>query len=196
MGHAIHDMLQKSFHEWARASGYMVQFLDEVPIEPHLQKIAGALNINSNTDGVFSLRNPDTMQETVRVLLEIKSKSGAEFKALQEPEPDHVEQAHVYMACLRVPYTWMLYWDKSTQAYTPSSHPAFLVEFDPKLWAELEERISIAHAMAEDQVLPDRGEGVHCEFCPWSQECDPTYLRASSNVKPMVVHKGLSKRGK
>lgn len=194
LGHAVHDMLQKSFHHWARSSGYLVQFLDEVPIEPHLQKLAGALNINSNTDGVFSLRDPDTLQETVRVLLEIKSINGTDFKSLTAPYPDHVEQAHVYMACLRVPYVWMLYWDKATHAYTPSHHPAFLLEFDPAIWAELEDRIVKAHAMAEDGVLPDRSEGIHCEFCPWSGQCDPKFLRRSAEAKPTVLSKGLSKR--
>lgn len=194
MGHAIHDMLQKSFHQWARDSGYLIQFLDEVPIEPHLQELAGRLNINSNTDGIFSIRDPGTHREIGRVLLEIKSKSAEEYRKLKEPEPDHVEQVTLYMACLRVPFAWLLYLDKGTMAYTPSNHPNFLLEFDPKLWAELEDRIQVATAMAEDGVTPDRTEGIHCEFCPWSSECGPKYLQGRTEARPTQLHPGLRKK--
>ena len=181
MGHAVHDMLQRDFHRWARGTGLRVQFLDEVRIAPGKQHLADLFNIHSSCDGVFSLRDNQD-HEWLRVLLEIKSISDADFAVLREPKLEHIEQAHLYMACLNVPFIWFLYWNKNNQAYTGSHMPGFCIPFDPSVWDGLEQRINQVFHHVGAKTLPDRTEGAICMFCAWAETCRPP-----SRYKPKSV---------
>ena len=196
IGHAVHEMFQRDFHRMARQMGLAAQdwhisFDHELTIAPRLQAMAKEWSIFSSCDGVFTIRESWDGPALLRVALEIKTKSPAEYEKLvkrAQPDPDHIEQAHVYMACLNVPMIWFLYYNKGNQNYT-GTDSNFLIRFDPALWAVLEARFRRAHDAAGNSIaldgrlleenLPPREEGVKCEFCAFSWTCKPARLNTT-----------------
>jgi CRISPR/Cas system-associated exonuclease Cas4 (RecB family) len=176
MGTAVHEMLQKEMHKWAVRTGHVITFEDEIAISPRLQQMAVKWNIYSHCDGRFTVRNTWDGPAIYRSLLEIKTMSPAEFKDLKAPKEEHIGQAHVYMACLDVPMIWLLYWNKGNQNTTGTDNPNFLIKFNPRKWKELEARFERVHQAAALERLPDREESIRCEFCAFSQHCQPSIL--------------------
>ena len=172
----LHDMIQTHLHGMARNSNQRITFQHEVPLHPEIQPLAAKWNIHSSCDGLITLheRNPNTWRfdPTLRVGLEIKSSKSARFSKLQEPEPAHIEQVHVYMAVLDIPLFWIMYFDKDTQNYTPST-PPWLVRFDYRLWNKLESRFATWNQHLVDGTLPDQMPGTHCSFCGYKSVCNP-----------------------
>lgn len=175
LGHAVHDMVQKQLLGMSSQPGSDIRFAAEAEIRPDLQQMAADFDIHSHTDGIFDLLNPDG-EVDYRALLEIKTKSKEEYKKLKEPELAHIEQAHVYMACLDVPYTWFFYWDKDTHMYTQPTE-VFLISFDSELWDNIEDRLMHAYGFAREGTFPPQEDGYHCEICAWSDTCKPKYLQ-------------------
>jgi CRISPR/Cas system-associated exonuclease Cas4 (RecB family) len=182
LGHAIHAWIQKDFHKMAEASGGALLFEDEVKIAPELQDLARFWGIQSSTDGVFTFREAigeeagePVWRDVLRVILEIKSEAPDGYEKLKEPKPDHVEQAHVYMACLDVPLTWFLYINKANSNNTQSNGP-WLIQFDHHLWHSMEKRFEEAQRMVAEGIMPDRKEGIYCEFCAFRKTCKPPYI--------------------
>jgi CRISPR/Cas system-associated exonuclease Cas4 (RecB family) len=176
IGHAIHAMFQRDFHRMAGREDFRIEFEDEVKINPSVGLYnASKWDIHSSCDGVFVVKDLEN-NPLIRVVLEIKSESPDGYEKLKKPKPDHIEQAHVYMACLDVPLTWFLYYNKGNQNYTGSDNPSFFIRYDPAVWARLEQRFEAAHIAAVTKKLPNREEGVLCEFCPYSWTCQPPYL--------------------
>lgn len=197
IGHHIHEKFQREFQYIAHRMGlnpaqdWHISFEPEVPINPRLQPIAREWGIYSHCDGVFVIRERWDGPAILRVVLEIKSESPNQYELLMKkakPKPDHIEQAHVYMACLDIPLTWFLYYNKGNQNYT-GTDASFLIRFDPALWGTLVERFRRAHdgaaaAVGRDgelveEKLPERTESVKCEFCAFSWTCKPAHLNAA-----------------
>lgn len=184
MGHAVHDMLQKEFYRWASSSRYRITFEAEMAIQPAMGGAAAKWDIQSHCDGMFVVRDEWDSSAAFRMLLEIKTASPTEFAALTKPKPEHIEQAHVYMACLDVPMVWLLYWNKGNQNTTGTDNPKFLVQFSPRVWASLEERFEKVHQAAALEQLPERTESVVCSFCAFAHECKPTIVNKTGRGHP------------
>ena len=126
IGHAVHAMLQRDFHQMARdlelkpRKGWHISFYDELPISPKYQDLAKKWDIQSHFDGLFVIRETYDGPAILRILLEIKTKSPDQYKALKEPEPDHIEQTHLYMAAYDVPLCWTMYYNKGNENHTPT----------------------------------------------------------------------------
>jgi len=181
VGHALHAMLQTQFEQMA-GGPFVSTFQSEVKISPELQPVAAAWNIQSHCDGLFQLRRPGEPDPFARVVLEIKTASPGEYDKLKAPKPEHVEQAHVYMGCLDTPFTWFLYWNKGNQNYTGSNNPSFFTVFNPDTWMGLLKKFERGHIAADTNQLPDRLEGVGCDFCAFSWTCKPQYLQRRSGT--------------
>lgn len=195
VGHAVHEMMQKDFHRMAKRSqrelamrlaekraeelNCIVEFQDEVPVSPKHQALAAHYQLYSSADGIFTFVSKDTGEVILRVGLEIKTESPDEYAKLKEPKPEHVRQAHLYMAALDLPLMWFFYMNKGNQNNTNSETP-YLVVWQPKVWTELEDRIKVVLDFAARGELPARTETVMCEFCPWSHTCDPPNMLAKS----------------
>lgn len=174
IGHAIHDMFQRDFHRMAKRDDMLIDFVDEVKLRPGPDQFySSKWDIYSSCDGIFTIKDARTLEPIVRVVLEIKSSAPDDYEKMKAPKAEHIEQAHVYMACLDVPFTWFLYYNKGNQNYTPSDNPSFFVKFDPKIWADLEERFERVHTAAAMNALPERKESILCEFCPFAWTCQP-----------------------
>ncbi len=187
MGHAIHDFVQGDFERMAALSRKTalhaatqlaeemhcyLEFTREVAVSPQLQEIARYYQIYSHCDGVFSFFDKETRECMLRVGLEIKSEAPDGYEKLKEPKPEHVRQAHIYMAALDLPLMWFFYMNKANQNNTNSKYP-YLVIFQTAIWNEIEERCKEVHLHIVNNKMPDRTEGIWCEFCPWSYDCKP-----------------------
>ena len=180
IGHAVHAMIQNDWHRIAAGNANIV-FEDEVKISPSLGGPALDWNLHSSCDGVIGILEDTVLQ--VRVGLEIKTIADKGYSSLRAPSIDHQEQTCIYMAALDLPLMWTLYYNKSNSNITPSLHP-FLFAFDWKLWEDIEMRCAYLLHMAEIRQLPDKEEGMHCDWCPYSYTCKPNILtRRSTNVK-------------
>lgn len=176
IGHMIHAMLQNDFARMAAATGGTVTFEPEVAISPKLQEgVAKKYGVHSHCDGVFSIREVADGPVVLRVGVEVKSESPDEFKEIKEPKPYHKDQALIYMKCLDLPLIWFVYYNKGNQNIVPSI-PPYLMTFDHRRWAEIEDTIIARRADAAEQRLPERKEGIKCEFCPYGHICRPDYL--------------------
>lgn len=199
IGHAVHNMVQAHFKrmcvqkskevaaDLASRYGWYVSFESEVKCSPEHQELARHYKIYSSCDGVFTFTDPETGTVMLRVGLEIKSEAPDSFEKLKEPKPDHVQQTHVYMACLDLPLMWFFYFNKGNQNSTESGAP-WLVVWNPDIWQRLAKRAEevLSHDAAGTE--PDREEGTHCEFCPYSWKCEPSKL-AYKNRKFISVRR-------
>ncbi len=197
MGHAIHSMVQKELHkmaaiaqaeEVAQQNGWYLEFEDEVKVAPQFQELAARYNIQSSCDGVFTFRELEHGEIVLRVGLEIKSEAPDGYSKLNAPKSDHVEQVHVYMACLDIPLLWFFYMNKGNQNTTPSESP-WLIRFDQKIWGRLEVRAQQVLQHVEMKTEPLREEGFHCGFCPYSWHCQPPTQerRGPGSSRPLVA---------
>jgi hypothetical protein len=117
--------------------------------------------------------------------LEIKSEAMKGYDDLKEPKPEHVRQGHVYMAALDLPLMWFFYMNKNNQNNTDSKAP-WLVTWQPKVWEEVEARFHAIHSFAVAGTLPDRTEGIWCEFCPWKYTCQPNNMMKAFQRAPVT----------
>jgi hypothetical protein len=181
MGHAVHDMVQRELHKMAamaqaeqvaQQNGWYLEFEDEVKVSPAHQELAEKYKIYSSCDGVFTFRELEHGDPVLRVGLEIKTENPDSYDKLTGPKKEHVEQVHVYMACLDLPLVWFFYMNKGNQNTTPSSSP-WLLPFNPQVWFALEQRAQtvLQHEAAGSEPL--REEGNHCGFCPYEWKCNP-----------------------
>jgi hypothetical protein len=167
IGHAIHHMLQSDFAKMADAHSDSLSFREEVKV--HGTPLAVQYYIESSCDGVFHIQNEKV---DVRIGIEIKSISPNDFASLTGPQQKHIEQAHVYMACLDLPLMWFIYWNKGNQNFTPMTAP-WLITFNPDIWDGLKDRAMECLAAADAGQLPDREEGFHCSWCGYAWTCEP-----------------------
>lgn len=197
VGNAIHDMLQSDFARMASRSGGYVTFTPEVKVE-HTE-LAKKYDIHSSCDGVFEFwekkEDGTGIQVFLRIGIEIKSKSPDEYAKMKEPDPQHVNQAHLYQACLDLPLVWYVYWNKGNQNYTPMTSP-WLRKFDHAIWAKQEQRAKEALEAAEKEVLPDREEGFHCTWCPYSWTCEPPSVKKQRGSGQIITPRALHRRRK
>lgn len=176
IGHAVHALLQKEFEmmcDWVnqRAGGRTLTYHPEVKIYKDLNPLTQHYQMSSSCDGVFVFWHGDMMY--LRVGTEIKTKSGPEFEKLIRPDEDHLEQTCFYMAALDLPLMWIPYYNKSNSNMTPS-RPPYLFKFDSNLWSnKLEPTFNDVMARAQTGNLPDRKEGMHCSWCPFTYTCQP-----------------------
>lgn len=194
IGHAIHAMLQKELElmcEWmnTHAGETIMTYEKEVEISPSLQEIAKRLELFSHCDGIITFWHQG--QPYLRVGVEIKSKSADEFAKLKKPEEDHLEQACFYMGVLDLPLLFFIYYNKSNSNMTTSESP-WLIPFDEEMWTtKLLPLFGRAHQHRAASTLPDRNEGRHCNWCPFSHTCQPSKGRRSTQnhnaFKPRVV---------
>lgn len=182
IGHAVHGMLQYEFKlmcAWLnegmfKGTGWTAHFLPEVRIHPGVSEVAHSWDVHSSCDGIFCFDFNDVT--VLRVGIEIKTKSGPEFDKLKCPEPDHVEQATLYMASLNVPLLWFVYYNKSNSNYTKCSAP-YLIQFSEEMWtSKLVPRFSEAREYASKRAIPNRTEGMFCRWCPFAWTCEPPSL--------------------
>lgn len=174
-GHALHALTQDQLTRAVMryGNGY-VEFIDEVAITPQTNAFTHQYTVYSHSDGLFTFYN-DQFVPYLRVILEIKTESKDEYDKLKSPKPMHVEQAHVYMRALDVPITWFLYYNKSNSDWTPAKAP-WLVTYDKKVEAQLENRIQSGYQLAHQRSLPQAEEGIACGWCPFAHDCKPAYL--------------------
>ena len=178
-GHWVHAGIQKDMRAWARSQNGLMSFKDEVPIDPYNSFVAAQYGIYSSCDGEYILRAHDAQDRLIdiaRMGLEIKTASPAEFEKMTSPKEAHVEQVHVYMACLDIPAFWLLYYNKGNEN-TTSSRGKFYVRFQHDIWNQLATRFDHWLTLVQQVVLPDREEGIGCEFCPYRWTCGPTHTR-------------------
>lgn len=167
-GHYVHAGLQLRLHQMAEAQEARYVFEDEVSIRPDNNELAADWNIYSSCDGVVTfIRHGQTV---ARMGIEIKTESAAQYDKLVGPRPYHVEQVHVYMACLDLPATWVWYYNKGNENTKPSTDP-YLVKFDPLIWNEIVNRMTALYGTVNEGNLPDRSPGIWCEWCRYAWTC-------------------------
>jgi len=200
-GHWVHEGLQRELHSMAKHQEGKLTFKSEVPINPYNSEIAKQFGIYSSADGILTKRatgENGMPVDIVRVGLEIKTCSPAEFEKLTGPKDAHVEQVMTYMACLDVPCFWLLYYNKGNENTTPS-RGKFFVRFQHSTWDNLAGRFSRWLDMVEQQVLPDPEVGIGCEWCPYRWTCNPVGVRnRSPRVPPastVTSHQRYAKKG-
>jgi CRISPR/Cas system-associated exonuclease Cas4 (RecB family) len=194
IGHVVHDMLQKDFGKFANSTRGKITFKKEIPIDPFTNKVAELWQIYSACDGVFTFWEFNDRKMWVPVLrvgIEIKSINPDEFEKLNKPKPEHIEQGHIYQACLDLPLMWFVYYNKSNVNMTLSGGN-FLTKFNPAIWKGLEERFEMFHNHVDQGTLPDREESMYCEGCAYEWTCQPEYTKKSFK-KPELMQLRTSK---
>lgn len=173
IGHAVHALLQNDFHRMCGYSDGRILFEDEVRINDSTGGVALTYQIRSSSDGVFTFYDYDA-NPYLRCGLEIKSMSDAEFEKYKTPDKKHLLQGNLYQKCLDLPLMWYLYYNKSNSNYTAPRAP-FVQKFNPNIWNQIESRAVQIHDLTNKGLLPEREEGRHCSWCPYSTECAPAY---------------------
>ena len=200
LGTAVHAMLQNDFHRmaaWYTANNYQhglaLSFQDEIPIKKDLQEVAKKWDLSSSCDGAFTFWRWDGAQWVpyLRVGVEIKTSSDKQFVDRKKPDPDHMEQTCMYQAVLDLPLMWVVYYNKSNSNFTTPYAP-WLFKFDRHLWEnELQPRFAKAHQHAQTRQLPERTEGMHCQWCPFAWSCGPRILSRNTPGQPVAVPAGM-----
>ena len=163
-GTQIHTQLQGYLHRVAKNLDAEA-FVDEARFGEENSEVAAAYEIDSTTDGIWTVSAPEIK---LRYGLEIKSMKGELFSKLGAPEPYHVVQCMVYMACLDLPFTVMLYYNKND-----SSMAEFVVTFNDSIWNAITRKIDLVRMKALDETPPERELGFHCKTCRYAHVCKP-----------------------
>lgn len=176
VGKQLHLMLQEDFKKFCKTPlkhyerPMTITFEEEVRISPDRQPLAAEWNIQSSCDGVFTI---ETEEVSTRLVLEIKTSRSTKYEKLRAPQPEHIEQAHVYMAALDIPFAWFLYMNKDTQNYTGTDAQRFVIPFDAVIWSRLERRFASVTEAAHSGVLPPKEISLDCNDCPYFFTCNP-----------------------
>jgi CRISPR/Cas system-associated exonuclease Cas4 (RecB family) len=163
-GSKVHEQLQGYLHIIAEQLDAET-FVDEAACNMENSEVASSYDIDSTTDGIWTITVPDL---ELRYGLEIKSMKDELFKKLNGAEPYHVVQSMVYMACLDLPFMVVLYYNKND-----SSMAEFVVQFDDKMWDAIAEKINHVRRCAVDEEEPEREVGFHCRTCRYAYICKP-----------------------
>lgn len=182
IGHMYHAMIQEDWRRLCEKSKGFLSFQKEVRIDPKLQLVAEQYGIESSCDGVFIFHEHPWGAATMRVGLEIKTKSPKEYEKLTEPDVQHLRQTCVYMKCLDVPVLYTMYVNKGNQNIIPST-PPYLFPFDHALWNVIEQETQEVRHLAVINELPPRVEGIGCQFCGYSWTCKPECLARKERSK-------------
>jgi CRISPR/Cas system-associated exonuclease Cas4 (RecB family) len=179
VGHALHAMLQNDMArmcDWINTSSgeVVLTYKAEQRISPELGGNAEQWGVYSACDGEFTWWHKG--DPYLRTGHEIKTASGPSFDKNTKPEDAHYEQTTIYMATLELPLMWVQYYNKSNSYFT-AADPPYLFQFDEHLWQMLEIKFAKAHHQAETGQLPDREEGRHCRWCPFTWTCKPPNLQ-------------------
>jgi CRISPR/Cas system-associated exonuclease Cas4 (RecB family) len=160
-GHKIHDMLQGYFEKY-----YGSDFQREVAIKT-------AHPILGSCDGVIQLR-PD-----LRVGIEIKSAKQGSYKEVlrKGAYPDHIMQANIYAACLKLPFIHILYVNKNGELDKKKDVQLAIhdirIDFDPQLWALVESKMIYIKECASKKEPPPQDISYKCPRCPYFEVCQP-----------------------
>jgi CRISPR/Cas system-associated exonuclease Cas4 (RecB family) len=171
IGHALHEMVQRQFRYLANMSPRTARVSFEAEVRTNNTPYGKEKQITSSCDGIFSTFAEDSAP-IYRIVLEIKTIASAAWKGLKAPDPKHVDQAHVYMKCFDIPFTYFMYLDKESGKVTPSAHP-FMVPFDKERWTIIEQRIQSVLDHRDLELLPEPTHGFHCNWCPYEHDCRP-----------------------
>jgi len=163
-GTKVHEQLQGYLHIIASRLDAET-FVDEAVCDMQNSAVASSYDIDSTTDGIWTITVPDL---ELRYGLEIKSMKDELFRKLNGPEPYHVVQCMTYMGCLDLPFMVVLYYNKND-----SSMAEFVVEFDDKIWDAITEKINYVRKCAVDEEEPEREVGFHCRTCRYAWVCNP-----------------------
>ena len=189
-GSALHEVIQTNMQQMAESSGGEIEFDKEVEITPETSLIAARYNIYSHCDGLVRKYKVGARGERRlfgRIALEIKSASPSDYEKINKPKPEHIEQGHVYMACLNVPAIYFMYYNKGNDNIKPSNGN-FMVKFNQALWERLARRFDSWYDLIDLGKRPEKKESIVCEFCPYSWTCQPDYTNKKSRetVQRMV----------
>lgn len=164
-GSAIHRQLQDYLHAISERTGGVETFVEEAEFNEGNSDVASSYDIESTTDGIWTVKVPEL---ELTFGLEIKSMKDELFKKLNGPEPYHVVQCHVYMACLDLPFMAVLYYNKND-----STMAEFVVQFDDDIWNAITDKINFVRKCAVDEKEPEREVGFHCRTCRYAHICKP-----------------------
>lgn len=163
-GHHVHAQLQ-GYLSILSSRLDCETFVDEAPCNMKNSKVADQYEIESTTDGIWTLSAPE---HELRFGLEIKSMKDELFKKLNGAESYHIMQCMVYMACLDLPFMVVLYYNKND-----SSLAEYVLHFDDKMWKAVTDKINHVRECAVDEEEPEREIGFHCRTCRYSYVCNP-----------------------
>lgn len=164
-GTKIHEQLQGYLQNIAAGSNGTEIFVKEAAFNENNSHVANTYDIESTTDGVWTISVPDL---SLRFGLEIKSMKDELFKKLNGPDASHVVQCHVYMACLDLPAMVVLYYNKND-----SSLIEYTVLFQQKVWRAITSKIDYVREHAIDEKEPLQEVGYHCRTCRYAYLCKP-----------------------
>jgi hypothetical protein len=154
IGHAIHDLVQKSLH---RALGE--NFQSEVKVD-----LPKAYILGSSTDGVVTL-------PLCRVVLEIKTMSEDEWGKLRKPLDKHITQAAgMYAVGLDVPFTSFLYISKGW----PHDVKEFVLPYDDRVFKRWWVRKGSKLEKALEAGAPPQADATayECKSCGHEWRCE------------------------
>lgn len=195
IGHMYHAMIQEDWRRLCEKSAGFLSFEKEVRISPKLQVVAEQYGIQSSCDGVIGFHDHPWGATTMRVGLEIKTKSPAEYEKLttKGPDAEHLRQTCVYMKCLDVPLLWTMYVNKGNQNVVPSVSP-YLFMFDAPLWDVIEGETKEVIHLATINEPPPRVESICCQFCGYSWTCQPECLARQEKKKQYLKEKATREK--
>lgn len=191
VGTAVHSLIQDDLEQVCNSTLGRISFEPEVKITSELGGVAEQYDYSSSCDGVLTFCR-DNGSVYLRVGLEIKTMSADQYAKSTQPKLQHIQQATLYQKCLDLPLMWFLYYNKSNSNWTRPAAP-WVVPFNKNEWVKLQGRSEQAHKHAER--FPDREEGMHCRWCPFSNVCEPATLQLNTGYKATAPRRFSNVRG-
>ena len=165
-GHAVHGM----FQAYGLDGAWGEEYVPEVRMTEGSHPLATELMIEGSADAECIMVVDDIPHAPiyeVGVVHEYKTMRSSNFAKLTRPKPEHKEQAMIYSAVLNRPVVVFLYFSKDD-----SNLADFPVEFDPVLWARMEEKARVLVRHYENEQPPPATTGYGCEECGFAFSCD------------------------
>lgn len=165
IGHAVHDMLQG----YGKKGAWGPVYSPEARVSENLQPFAAELMVEGSADAENILTIDDIPNAPifeVGLVHEYKTINSKAFEKLTRPKPEHKRQATIYAKMLNRPVVVYLYFSKNDAALAD-----FPVEFEPEVWAPLEDKCRYLVDLYEKQHPPQTDTGHHCLECGFFSSC-------------------------
>lgn len=167
IGKAVHEM----FQDYGRRGAWGPNYTKEVVINGDMQEIANLLMLegHADADNILTVDDiPGAPIFEVGIVHEYKTMKSNLFAKLTRPKPEHKQQAMIYAAALNRPVVVYLYVNKDD-----SNVLDFPVEFEPGIWAAMEEKCKYLKDHYDRREAPPAKVGFGCKDCKYRDTCPP-----------------------
>lgn len=180
-GTAVEAQLQYYLHTYAMKQGWV--YNSHPKIKSNSSPVAREYVIGGEGDGEGTIALSGEL--VMDCLFEIKTARESAYQRLVDPRKSHkgyIKQMHAYMACLDLPFGWLIFINKNV-----SHIKAFPIFFDHVIWKDITDRLDmIKDAVKRGKQPAKTVSNYSCLECKYLEVCGPPIKKRSTPLSGIM----------